>query len=122
MAAPAETFNTYIAVGNREDLTDAIYDISPIDTPMFSSIARVRATGVKHEWQTDTLAAATIVGHIEGDDFSGDTRIATVRLDNQCQIFRKDVVVSRTQRVVMTAGRRDEYSYQLAKETWPLAA
>ena len=115
MAAPAETFNTYVAVGNREDLTDAIYNIAPTDTPMTSSIARVKASAVKHEWQIDELAAATHQGYIEGDDATGDTREPTVRLDNQTQIFRKVVVVSRTQRVVQSAGRRDEYAYQLAR-------
>ena len=29
MAVPAGTFKTYEAIGNREDLTDAIYNISP---------------------------------------------------------------------------------------------
>lgn len=115
MAAPAETFNTYVAKGNREDLTDAIYNIAPTDTPFTSSISRNTATGVKHEWQTDSLAAVTNQGYIEGDDATGDTREPTTRLDNQCQIFRKVVVVSRTQRRVQSAGRRDEYSYQLAK-------
>lgn len=29
MAAPAGTFQTYQAIGNREDLSDIIFDISP---------------------------------------------------------------------------------------------
>lgn len=115
MAVPKNTYATYDSIGNREDLADAIYDISPIDTPMLSSIARVRATAIKHEWQTDRLAGHTIQGAAEGDDFAASARVQTERLDNQCMIFRKDISVSRTQRVVMTAGRRDEYAYQLAK-------
>ena len=106
MAIPARTYSTVDTIGQREDLADAIYDISPIDTPVLSSIARVRATGVKHEWQTDNLNAATVVGAVEGDDFSAAAQVFSVRLDNQCQIFRKDISVSRTQRVVLTAGRR----------------
>lgn len=115
MAVPNNSYATYDSIGNREDLADAIYDISPIDTPVLSSIARVKATGVKHEWQTDNLAAATVQGAAEGDDFAASVRVQTVRLDNQTQIFRKDISVSRTQRVVLSAGRRDEYAYQLAK-------
>lgn len=115
MAMPAGTFTTFRSIGQREDLADAIYDISPIDTPMLSSISRVRATGITHEWQTDILDGATVVGAIEGDDFSANTAVPTKRLANNCMIFRKDVSVSRTQRVVQTAGRRDEYAYQLAK-------
>lgn len=122
MAIVAGTQKTFETIGNREDLTDAIYDISPTDTPFISSIARVKATSVKHEWQTDALIAATNVGAIEGDEAAADTAVVTTRLNNQCQIFRKVVIVSRTQRTVLSAGRRDEYSYQLAKQSWPLAA
>lgn len=115
MAIVAGTQQTFETIGNREDLTNAIYDISPTDTPFISSIARVSATSVKHEWQTDVLAAAVNTAAVEGDEAAADTAIPTVRLDNQCQIFRKVVIVSRTQRKVLSAGRRDEYSYQLAK-------
>ena len=115
MALPTNTFSTFSAIGNREDLTDAIYNIDPVDTPFSSSISRVKATGVLHEWQTDTFEPATNVGYLEGDDATADTAIPTVRPGNYCQIFRKVVSVSRTQRVILSAGRRDEYSYQLAK-------
>lgn len=115
MALPTNTFTTFSAIGQREDLTDAIYNIDPTDTPFFSSIPRVKATGVKHEWQTDALDAATIQGYLEGDDATADAALPTTRLDNNCQIFRKVVSVSRTQRTVLSAGRRDEYAYQLAK-------
>ena len=115
MALPTATFTTFSAIGNREDLTDAIYNIDPTDTPFMSSIARVKATGVKHEWQEDALDAATNVGYLEGDDATADTATPTTRHDNNCQIYRKVVSVSRTQRVVLSAGRRDEYAYQLAK-------
>lgn len=115
MAVPTGTFSSFTAVGNREDLTDAIFNIDPVDTPFVSSISRVKATGVLHEWQTDELEAATNVGHIEGDDATADDATPTARLSNPTQIFRKVVSVSRTQRTVLSAGRRDEYSYQLAK-------
>ena len=38
MAQLSNTFETYDAVGNREDLQNVIYDISPTDTPFMSSI------------------------------------------------------------------------------------
>lgn len=116
MAVPENTFLTFTAIGNREDLTDAIYNIDPVDTPFMSSIARVQATGVLHEWQTDALEAATNIGEIEGDDSTADAIDPTVRLQNNCQIFKKTVSVSRTQRTVLSAGRGDEYAYQLAKK------
>ena len=53
MAQPTNTFDTYDSVGEREDLSDVIYSISPTDTPFISSAAKTKATAVLHEWQTD---------------------------------------------------------------------
>ena len=58
MAQPTNTFDTYDSIGEREDLSDVIYNISPTDTPFLSSAAKTKATAVLHEWQTDSLAAA----------------------------------------------------------------
>jgi len=54
------TYQTYTAIGMREDLSDVIYSISPTDVPFMSSIGKTKATAVLHEWQTDSLAAATL--------------------------------------------------------------
>lgn len=48
MATPANTFSTYDAIGNREDLSDVIYDISPMETPFMSSIAKNTASATNH--------------------------------------------------------------------------
>lgn len=115
MAAPTGTFRTNDSIGQREDLTDVIYEISPTQTPFMNGIGRTEATAILHEWQTDSLAAAASNSELEGFDVTGQTSTATVRVQNYCQIMSKDVVVSRTQRRVMTAGRRDEFPYQIAK-------
>jgi len=116
MAIPSNAFKTYEAVGNREDLSDIIYDISPMETPFVSGIPRVSASAVTHEWQTDALAAAnTANAQLEGDDATGATLVATTRLNNVCQIVSKTVIVSGTQRAVRSAGRSDELEYQVAK-------
>jgi hypothetical protein len=39
MAQVTNTYSTYDAVGEREDLSDIIYSISPTDTPFMSGIA-----------------------------------------------------------------------------------
>ena len=116
MAAPTGTFQTYGASGNREDLIDVIYDISPTDTPFMSNIDRGSASATLHEWQTDSLAASNADNaQIEGGDAATDTASATTRFGNYTQIFHKVPRVARTQRSVNTAGRRDEMSYQIAK-------
>lgn len=115
MAQVSGTFSTYDAVGNREDLTDVIYDISPTDTPILNAIGRGNATATLHEWQTDSLASASTGNAvIEGDDATYTTASATTRLNNYTQIQRKTIIVSGTQDAVRKAGRRSELAYQIA--------
>ena len=110
------TFTAHSAIGQREDLTDIIYDISPTETPFMSSIGKTSATAVYHEWQTDSLAAATTANAaIEGADATSATLAATTRLGNYTQIIQKTVQVSGTLDVVNKAGRKSEKAYQLAK-------
>lgn len=110
------TFASYAAKGNREDLTDLIYNIDPTDTPFMSGIEKVEAAATKHEWQTDNLATAAANAKLEGDDYTAlDASIATTRWDNYCQISAKSLVVTRTQQKVKTAGRKNEFNYQKLK-------
>ena len=111
----ADVFSTYDAVGNREDLADMIYDISPMETPFVSGIAKNSATAVNHEWQTDSLATAGNNAQIEGADATTTVSAPTVRLGNYTQISSKTPQVSRTQRQVDSAGRGDEMDYQVMK-------
>ena len=115
MAAPTNTVTTFSVIGNREDLANIIYDISPMDTPFLSQATKSRAAAVYHEWQTDALEAAGANRKIEGDDATANTFVATTRVGNYCQISAKTISVSGTQRAVNSAGRADEFSYQLAK-------
>ncbi len=116
MATPADTVSTYDAIGNREDLSDMIYDISPTQTPFLSGISRESATATNHEWQTDSLATASASNAvIEGEDATTTAAIASVRLGNYTQISDKVPRVTRTQREVQSAGRGDELDYQIMK-------
>ena len=118
MAMITGSFTTYDAKGNREDLADVIYNISPSDTPFMSAIGRTKSSNTYHEWQTDSLAAVdTANAQLEGDAFGNSTSAPTTRTGNYCQISRKEVVVSGTQRAMNPAGRKDELAYQLAKKS-----
>lgn len=113
MALPTNTFTTYDAIGNREDLSDDIYKISPTDTPFFSGIEKTKASAVNHEWQTQELAAASGSNAVlEGDDATTDATTVTVRRGNICQISDKVARVTGTQQAVEHAGRDDELAYQ----------
>jgi len=116
MAVPSNTYLRYTSIGVREDLANVIYDISPTDTPVMSSIGKARATQTNHEWQTDALAAATTANAlIEGDDAAAASLSPTTRVGNYTQIVGKTVQVSGTLEAVDKAGRKSEKAYQLAK-------
>ena len=115
MAQPTNTFSSYDMVGIREDLTDVIHDVSPTDTPFYSSCAKTKATNTYHEWQTDALRSSAANAHIEGDDTVATARTATTRLGNYTQIFKDAVVTSGTDMALDKAGRGDEMDYQLVK-------
>ena len=113
------TYTTYIpeggAVGQREDLSNTIYNIAPTETPVVSSIGKTKATATYHEWQTDDLAAAVNTGLLEGADAAAASATPTVRVGNRTQIQGKTVHVSGTLDAVDKAGRKTETAYQLAK-------
>ena len=110
------TYKTYESVGNREDLTDVIYNISPTDTPFMSSVGKTKATAVYHEWQTDSLADATTANAVvEGADASSATLAPTTRVGNRTQISQKTIQIAGTLESIDKAGRKSEKAYQLSK-------
>ena len=118
MTQATNTFDTYDAVGIREDLQDVIYSISPTETPFMSAAAREQVKNTFHEWQTDSLAAAvTNNAVIEGDEATLDASSATSRIGNYTQIMDKTVVITGTQEAVDKAGRASELAYQIAKKS-----
>ena len=107
---------TYDTEGIREDLQDAIYDISPTSTPFMSTIGRTKAKNTYHEWQTDELGAVDLSNaKEEGADAVAPTLATTTKVGNRTQISDKVVQVSSTDDVVDKAGRSTETAYQLAK-------
>jgi hypothetical protein len=118
MAIPTNTFDTYAAVGNREDLEDKIYMVSPEETPIMSMGFKKKAEAKFHEWQRDTLAAPNKDNAvIEGDDRTGTAITATQRVANYVQLFDKVAIVTSSQRASNPAGRSDEMKYQIMKRT-----
>lgn len=116
MAVPSNTIQSVGRVGNREDLSDIIYNISPTDTPFVSAISRGSADATYVEWQTDTLVAANADNYtIQGDDLANESRPNTTRVGTHTQIFKKVVGTSTTVQAVKQAGRKNEHALQLAK-------
>lgn len=122
MTQPANIFSVYdasattgVGRGNREDLVDMVYDISPTETPIFSALPRTEATAVLHEWTRDALAAAAANEQIEGDDATVTAAQVKTRLNNRCAISTKTPGVTMTQMAVKKTGMQDEMAYQVGK-------
>ena len=117
MAQVANTYETYDAVGNREELADKIYQITPEETPFLSLIGRKPVASVHPEWQIDTLGAVdTNNNQPEGNDWTYDAVAPTSRVGNYTQISDKKIVISRTQDKTSKAGRKSELAREVAKK------
>jgi hypothetical protein len=114
----ATTHTAFDSVGIKEDLQDTIFTISPTDTDLISGLNRGKASQHLHEWQTDSLAAATTANaHIEADDIASFPALTpTVRVGNRLQISRKLILISDSLEQTDRAGRGSEESYQVAKK------
>src|ERR1051325_11301350 len=96
MAQPTNVYSVYDAAGstgvgrgNREDLADTMYMISPTDTPLLTALPRVKAKAVLHEWTTRSLAAAAANEKIEGDDATINAANVPTRFNNRLAISNK---------------------------------
>ena len=117
MAIVSNTFTRYGAKGLREQLSNVIYDISPMETPVLSGASKGSARQTLFEWQVDSLASAvTTNAQLEGDDIDAfPSVVATSRVGNYVQISRKLLILSDTLEEVDKAGRQSELAYQMAK-------
>jgi len=117
MAQVANTYETYDAVGNREELADKIYQITPEETPFLSLIGRKSVASVHPEWQIDTLGSVdTGNAQPEGNDWDYDAIAPTSRVGNYTQISDKKIIISRTQDKTSKAGRKSELAREVAKK------
>jgi hypothetical protein len=115
MGVPSDTRETYGAVGIREDLSNIIYNISPMDTPFLNGVGRGSCDNTTFEWQTDTLSDTATNRQIEGNDYSSTAATEPRRLTNFTQISATQVQSSGTSEAVDFAGRKSTQAYQLAK-------
>lgn len=116
MTVPTNLYQKASLKGNREDLIDKIFNTSPTETPITSSIGRTTATSTFHEWQRDALATADADNAmIDGDDATLQEQTPTDRVGNYLQIFSKVLGTSRRANLIKKAGRGSEQAYLRAK-------
>ncbi|WP_426313481.1 DUF5309 domain-containing protein [Methylobacterium fujisawaense] len=110
------TLVTNSVVHAREDLANVINNITPEETPVYTLLAKTKATNTRHEFLTETLNAPNAGNaSVEGADFTDSTLTTPVRLGNYTQISTKVVNVSGTLQKINTAGSGDEFGRQVAK-------
>ena len=108
--------NTYVAVGNKEDISDLITNIAPYDTPIYSMIGKTTATATYHEWLQDDLGGSAGANKkIEGFEYTVTDPGVRARLGNYTQIMSRGYGVTDTQEVVQKHGVSSEIAYQMAK-------
>ena len=115
MTVPTNTRLTFGGVQVREDLSDIIYNISPMDTPFMSGAGKGSCSNTLFEWQKDELAAAAANQKLEGDNPASLAVVEPTKLTNYTQISEKAVQTSGTAEAVDWAGRKSSQAYQLAK-------
>jgi hypothetical protein len=122
-------FTTYEATANREDLSNAIYNIDPFDTPVMSAVRRRNVKNRLFDWQTEflpivaspSIPTAPAVGtpgapnaQIEGFLLSNNPAQPTIRRNNVTQISERDATVSGSQEESDAAGKSSEMAHQMA--------
>ena len=113
--------NTYAAVGNKEDVSEIITNISPEDTPLYSALGSTKATQVTHEWLEDALGEARANAKPEGYDYTTEQATPRKRLNNYTQIMDRGIEVTDTQEVVQHYGVQSEIGYQMQMQLKELA-
>lgn len=115
MTKLTNAFDSYTAIGIREDLADKIWDVTPSDTPIASAIQKTTATQKWHEWQTDALGSPSFNKQLEGDEIAASSVTATTRMGNYCQIAYRSFAITGSEEKANKAGRKSEVAYQLAR-------
>ena len=115
MPKVTNAFTTYAAQANREDLSNAIYNIDPFDTPVMSAIRRRNVKNRIFDWQTEFLPLVNLANaQLEGFQLCNGPSQPTIRRNNVTQISERDATVSGSQEESDAAGKGSEMAHQMA--------
>lgn len=117
MAVPTNSLQTYQSTYNAEDVSDVIFNVSPLDTPVFSMIGKDKAEATFTEWPIESLTAVnTSNASIEGDDATIDASTTPTRVGNYTQLMQKTLSITTTQDAIHKYGAREEFARQKVKK------
>lgn len=114
--------NTYAGnrIQNREDLSDVIAALSPMDAPIYDKLEKGKATNVYHEYLTqEQTRGANAASYAEGTDFGVAANLTPTRQVNYVQTIAAIYQVSREQELTNTAGGSElARQRRYAMEAW----
>jgi len=117
MSQTSGTFSTYDSNRLREEFRDAIYMISPEETPFWSMIDHETVDSKHPEWSIDSLATPVSTNQkIEGDEYSFTAPSATTKLGNYTEIATKAYIITRTDEKASKAGPNSELGRERRKK------
>ena len=99
----------------REELSNVITNIDPVETPFQSNIGKGKTRSKKTEWLTDTLATAALNQKASGATASTTEIEAGARLENYITISAKWFDITDVLEAVDSAGELGTIGYQTAK-------
>lgn len=106
---------TYDDQAVREDLTDAIVNLSPTENTLYSGLGKVKANAPLHQWLNDTFKTVGTNAQVEGFTPTYAARTRPTRVTNWTQIIDSEIEVTETERATTQAGFNDRYAYELEK-------
>ena len=117
MAVPANTLQTYQATNTAEDVSNIIFNVSPMEVPILSMAASHTAEATYTEWPIESLSAVDGANaRVEGDDASINASTTPTRVGNYCQLMDKTLSVSTTEQAVRKYGVANEFAHQKVKK------
>ena len=105
---PTNMLQTFTVVGQKEDVDDKIYRVTPEETPFISMIGRKSVDATNPEWQRTSLRAAGANAKIEGLDATYAVQPQPERLVNRTQIISDTLSITGTTERVAKYGRATE--------------
>ena len=107
---------SYTTVGQKEDVSDILSNISPFDTPMQAMCKNEKISARTFSFLEDSLAAAGVNAAVEGATATMIALDPQVERTNTTQILTKGFNISATSDAVATYGRKTETALNLAKK------
>ena len=119
--ATQSLITTHVDVALREELSNVLTNIDPVETPFISNIGKGKTSSYKTEWLTDTLATAAYNQQNEAAAANAAAIGAGARLVNYITVSAKWFDISDVLEAADTAGQMGKISYQTAKALKELA-